>query len=197
MRAWLNALRRRLWQLLIHRMVFGERTADGLSLPFTRISPSTCIEHEDKLMLADHVFIGHFNFIEASAGVRIDEGVQVTNFVSIVTHSSHASLRVMGRSYASGRHERVGLISGPIHIGAYSFIGPHSLIEAGSTLGKGCVVAAYSAVRGDFPDFSLIRGNPAERVGDTREADLALLEAHPELKEQYLAWAGSMPQEGA
>jgi len=197
MRAWLNRLRRATWRLLFHRMLFGERAADGRALRFTRISPSTCIEHEDRLELGDHVFIGHFNFIEASGGVHIAEGVQVTNFVSIVTHSSHAALRVMGRSYAVGDRERVGFVTAPVVIGAYSFIGPHSLIEAGSTLGRGCVVAAYSAVRGDFPDFSLIRGNPAERVGDTRDADTKLLAMHPELEAHYRAWAGRLPSDRA
>jgi acetyltransferase-like isoleucine patch superfamily enzyme len=193
MRAWLNRMRRATWRLLFHRMLFGERAADGRMLRFTRISPSTCIEQEDRLELADHVFIGHFNFIEASGGVRIAEGVQVTNFVSIVSHSSHAALRVMGRSYATGDRERVGFVAAPIQIGAYSFIGPHSLIEAGTSLGKGCVVTAYSAVRGEFPDFSIIRGNPAERVGDTRDADAKLLGLHPEFEAQYLAWARHLP----
>jgi acetyltransferase-like isoleucine patch superfamily enzyme len=196
MRAWLNRMRRATWRLLFHRMVFGERAAGGRSLRFTRISPSTCIEHEDRLELDDHVFIGHFNFIEASGGVRIGEGVQVTNFVSIVSHSSHAALRVMGRSYASGERERVGFVTAPIVIGAYSFIGPHSLVEAGTRIGKGCVVAAYSAVRGEFADFSVIRGNPAERVGDTRDADAKLLGMHPEFEAQYLEWAGRLPGQG-
>ena len=56
--------------------------------------PSTCIEHEGELVLADDVFIGHFNFIEASGGVRIGRGTQVTNFVSIVSHSTHRAVRV-------------------------------------------------------------------------------------------------------
>ncbi len=190
MRAWLNRCRRRLWRWMFFRMVFGERASDGRALPFTRISPCTCIEHEDRLELGDHVFIGHFNFIEASAGVRIDEGAQITNYVSIVTHSSHAALRVMGREYAQDAAARAGFVSGPVRIGAYTFIGPHSVIEAGTTLGKGCVVAAHSVVRGEFPDFSFIRGNPATREGDTREADLKTLQVHPELAERYRAWAG-------
>jgi len=87
-RAWVNRWRRRCWHLLFFRMLFGERSGGAL-LPGTRISPSTCIEHEDRLQLADDVFIGHFNFIEASAGVRIGRGTQITNFVSIVSHSTH------------------------------------------------------------------------------------------------------------
>ena len=100
-RALLNRWRRRLWHALFFRIVFGERGSDGRALAFTRISPSTCIEHEEGLVLGDDIFIGHFNVIEARGGVRIDAGVQITSFVSIVSHSSHRSLRLMGHAYST------------------------------------------------------------------------------------------------
>ena len=93
LRAALNRLRRRLWRLLFFRTLFGEASAGALR-PATRLSPTVCIEHEDALALADDVFIGHFCFIEASAGVRIGRGTQVTNFVSMVSHSTHRAVRV-------------------------------------------------------------------------------------------------------
>ena len=73
LRACCNRLRRRLWHALFFRMLFGE-VQQGRALPHTRISPSTCIEHEDRLILEDDVFIGHFNFIEASSGITIGAG---------------------------------------------------------------------------------------------------------------------------
>ena len=187
-RAVFNNLRRRWLRLHGFRVVFGERS-QGRWLPHTRISPSTCIEHEDRLVLADHVFIGHFNFLEASGGIRIEEGVQITSHCVLVTHSAHRSQRLMGRRYVEAG-ERPGWIAGPIVIGAYSFIGPHSVIEANTRLGKGCVVRAGSVVRGEFPDFSLIEGRPARVVGDVREIDQALLQRHPEWRSAYEAWAG-------
>lgn len=194
LRAWLNHTRRRLWHLLAQRIVFGERAADGTLLPHARIAPSSCIEGEAGLQLADHVFIGQFNFLDASGGLRIDEGVQITNFCSIVTHSTHRSVRLMGRASVSHGADLPGRIQGPVAIGAYSFIGPHSLIEAGSTLGKGTLVCAYSQVRGHFPDFAVLAGQPAVVVGDTRERDAAWLAQHPELAAQVQAhhrqWAG-------
>lgn len=190
MRAWLNRWRRRLLQGLIFRRLFGERS-QGRWLPNTRISPSTCIEHEERLVLGDHVYIGPFNFIEASAGVVLGEGVQITSHTSIVSHSSHRSQRLMGRDYVAWQGERPGWVSGPVSIGAYSFIGPHVLIEAGTTLGRGSVVRAGSVVRGQFADFAVLQGNPAVRVGDTRDTDEALLQRHPELRERYQAWAGA------
>jgi acetyltransferase-like isoleucine patch superfamily enzyme len=193
LRSWANRARRGVVRSLLFRIVFGERAADGGPLPLTRISPSTCIEHPEGLSLADNVFIGHFNFIEARCGVRIETGVQITNYVSILSHSSHRSVRLMGRDYVDVPPEqRPGFIAAPVHIGAFSFIGPHSVIEAGARLGKGCLVRAHSCVRGEFPDFAVLSGSPATVVGDTRDADAVLLAAHPEWLDRYESWAGKV-----
>ena len=190
-RALVNRWRRRLARALLFRVVFGERS-QGRLLPHTRISPSCCIEHEDRLQLDDHVYIGPFNFIEASGGVVIEEGVQITSHCSIVTHSSHRSQRLLGRAFVEpGVGERPGWIGGPVHIGAYSFIGPHSLIEANTRLGRGTLVCAGSFVRGEYPDFVVLEGRPARVVGDTRRTDERLLRQHSELRAHYAAWAGT------
>lgn len=183
-RALVNRLRRRLWRLVFFRMLFGEQ-----GLPHTRIAPSSCIDGEAGLQLADHVFIGQFNFIDASGGLVIEEGVQITNFCSIVTHSTHNALRINGRRSAMRGGELPGFVKAPVRLGAYSFIGPHSLIEPGSTVGRGAILCAYSQLRGAAPDFAIMAGQPAVQVGDTRERDAALLRHHPELAEAYQAWA--------
>jgi acetyltransferase-like isoleucine patch superfamily enzyme len=188
MRAWLNRCRRALWRALFFRMVFGERGA-----AHSRIAPSSCIEGEAGLDLADHVFIGQFNFIDATAGLTIGEGVQITNFVSIVTHSSHRAIRLLGRSYSTHEGPMPGYVKAPISIGAYSFIGPHSLIEAGSRIGRGAVICAYAQVRGEVPDFAVMAGQPARQIGDVRVGDARLLREHPELAPHYQAWAGDLP----
>ncbi len=188
-----NRWRRRLAHALLHRVVFGETSA-GHYLPHTRIVPSTCIEHADRLVLADHVYIGPFNFIEASGGITVGEGVQITHHVSIVTHSSHRAQRLLGRAYADGSvdaaHPKPGWVAGAVQIGPYCFIGPHSLIEAGSRLGRGCIVRAGSVLRGEFAEFSVIAGNPAGVVGDARAGDARWLAAQPALRAHYEAWAG-------
>jgi len=121
--------------------------------------------------------------------------VQVTSHCIIVTHSSHRSQRLLGDAFANWPTGMVGTrpgwISGPVEIGAYSFIGPHSLIEANTRLGKGTLVCAGSFVRGEYPDFVILEGQPARVVGDSRRADEALLVRHPELRPLYEAWAGT------
>ena len=191
MRAWLNRQRRRLARLLLYRIVFGERS-QGRVLPHTRISAAACIEHEDRLVLGDHVFIGPFNFIEASGGITIEDGVQITSHVAIVTHSSHRAMRLLRERFVkvapNAGSERPGWIAGPVHIGAWSFIGPHSLIEAGSHIGRGSIVCAGSFVRGIHPDFAVLDGRPARVIGDARHADEKLLACHPELRADHAAW---------
>ena len=197
LRAVINRLRRRLWHAVFFRMLFGEMQR-GQPLPGTRISPSTCIEHEDRLTLGDDVFIGHFNFIEASSGVCIGSSTQVTNFISIVSHSTHRSVRVAARLSGAPAPAADGSqpsdIRAPIEIGPYCFIGPHSVIEAGAVLGKGCLVTAGSRVRGTFGDFAVLSGNPAQVVGDTRTQDARWLAVHPDYLPAYERWAGKQPQ---
>lgn len=191
-RGTLNRWRRKLAGLLLHRVVFGE-VSGGRWLPHTRIAPSSCIEYEERLQLADHVFIGAFNFIEASGGVTVGEGVQITHHVSIVTHSSHRAQRLLGPAYVTWPHPRPGWVAGPVHIGPYCFIGPHTLLEPGTRLGRGCIVRAGSVLRGEFAEFSVIAGNPAQVVGDSRVGDARWLADQPELQAHYQAWAGSLP----
>ena len=194
-RAWVNRLRRRAWRWVFFRMLFGERSGGAL-LAGTRISPSSCIEHEDRLVLDDDVFIGHFNFIEASAGVRIGRGSQITNYVSIVSHSTHRAVRVAAALSGSDSPALDGaVVRQPIEIGQRCFIGPHSTIEAGTVLGHGTLVASHSRVRGRFPDFAVLAGSPATVVGDTRKPDRAWLAGHPQLRDGYEAWLRSVSAE--
>ncbi|MEY4765744.1 MAG: hypothetical protein RI907_2417 [Pseudomonadota bacterium] len=182
------------------RVVYGWRNADGSWSPHTRVSTHTCIEGREGLHLGDHVFIGHFNRLDGSNGLVIEEGVQVTNYVSVLTHSSHKAVRVMGRRYI-GDADPVGYIRRSTHVGAYSFLGPHSVVAAGARIGKGVIVQGYSYVSGDVPDFAIVGpaapGKPAVVIGDSRDMDAALLRAHPELQPVYAQWAGRAAMDDA
>ncbi|MGR2682614.1 acyltransferase [Chromobacterium haemolyticum] len=171
------------------RMVYGFTRGDGVFLKRTRVSNMTRIEHVGKLMVDDNVYIGHFNLIDASGGLYIGEGCQITNYVSLLTHSSHVAIRLYGDRYLESSNH-VGYLKKPTKLGPYSFIGPHSVLMPGVELGKGSMVSAYSYVpAGVYPDFAILAGNPARVVGDTREMDAKWLDEHPELLPLYEAWA--------
>ena len=185
MREWLQALWRKLFA---PRMLYGWRNADGAWRAHTRISSHTHIEGAATLNVADHVYVGHFNFLDASGGLTLDEGVQVTTHCALLTHSSHQALRLAGRAYW-GAAQPAGFVRAATHIGAYSFIGPHSVVAPGSRIGRGVLVRAFSYVDGLVPDFAVVSGQPARVVGDTREIDRAWLSANPSARADYDAWA--------
>lgn len=196
MKRWLARLAA---QILAPRIVYGWRRPDGTWLEHTRISTHTRIEHPPGLDIGDHVFVGHFNMLDASGGLTIGEGCQITNYVTILSHSSHRAIRLMGRAYYN-HSDPTGYVRQETKVGPYTFVGPHSVITPGSRIGRGVLVQAYSYVAGDVPDFAIVGGQPARVIGDTREGDQAWLLAHPELRDLYEAWAGdswrlAMPRE--
>lgn len=192
MKRYINALKRKFLRIVASQsrpiIVYYNKNFQGEKCKNIRISTSTFFDYKENLFLSDYCFIGHFNFIEASNGIDIGEGVQITNYCGITTHSSHQSIRLYGKHYDKIQNP-LGYVTGSIKIGDYSFIGPHSLIMPNSKIGKGCIVAAYSYVHGNFPDFSIIGGQPAKIIGDTRINDAEILEKYPELQPYYNEWA--------
>jgi len=168
-------------------MVGKLRASNGIIIPSTRVSNTTFIEAPDKLNLGKNVFIGHYNYIDASKGLTIEDGCQITNYISILTHSSHISIRLYGYHYINETNP-LGYKTGEVFIGKFTFIGPHSVIMPGSKIGKGSIISAFSYVKGEFPDFAIIAGNPAKVVGDTRRIDQPFLDNYPELKAFYQDW---------
>ncbi|WP_052321472.1 acyltransferase [Ralstonia sp. A12] len=167
-------------------MVYGHYCRpDKRFLRHTRISSSVKVLSPEKLTIGDHCWIGHYTIIDASGGVNIGEGVQFGFLGAIFSHSSHASVRLLGKHYIDvPTDERLGLERAPVTIGDYCFVGTGSILLPGTTLGKGCIVGVGSVVRGNFPDHSVIVGNPARRVGDTGKHDLPYVD-HPGIDQTY------------
>lgn len=189
MRAWWRQQLQGWWRRLFGpRMLYGWQRSDGTWLAHTRISSATHVEHPAGLDIGDHVYIGPFNFVDASGGLSIGEGCQITTHCALLTHSSHQALRLAGRRYW-GHGRPPGYRRASTHIGAYTFIGPHVVVAPGSRIGRGVLVRAYSYVDGAVPDFAIVAGQPARVIGDTRDADRAWLDAHPSERADYDAWA--------
>lgn len=180
--------------LLRPRMVYGVRSGCGAFRARSRIGSHSHVEHQAGLRLGDDVFIGHFNFIDASGGLDIGQGCQITNHVSVLTHSSHRALRLERQAYW-GHPRPAGLRRAATRLGPWCFVGPHSVIAPGAQLGRGVLVKAYSHVTGTVPDFAVVEGNPARVVGDVRALDRAWLQAQgmeaSALAAAYEAWVGA------
>lgn len=198
----------RIWSLFSGpRILYGWRNGAqagegmaGVHRVNTRYSTHSSFENPERLALGDHVFIGHFNRIDASCGLCIEEGVQLTNYISVLSHSSHRSVRIMGSTYTH-HLQPLAYVRKATRIGAYSFIGPHSVIAPGANIGKGVIVQAYSFVTGEVPDFAVVAspalGQAAKVVGDTRQLDGKWLHQYPQTHASYAAWAGQAALEQA
>ena len=148
-------------------MLYGFRRHDGIPSPGFRKGSTTFIDHPECFKPGRGVYIGHHNYLEASRGLVLGDYCQVTNFVTITTHSSHLAMLLQGPDY--GKYGLEGYQTGEVVIGSYTFLGPYSLIAPGSVLGKGTIVTAYAHVKGNYPDFAVLAGNPAKVIGDSRE----------------------------
>jgi acetyltransferase-like isoleucine patch superfamily enzyme len=146
----------------------------------TGVSNMTHISNPSNVNLDNDIFVGHFNYIDGHRKVKIGSGCQITNYVSILTHSTHDSIRIDPKDT-----HHYGLVEGEVEIGENTYIGAHSVIMPGSKIGKGCIISAYSYVSGSFPDYSILRGQPAKVIGNTKERDKVILDYNPKALVTY------------
>lgn len=117
-----------------------------------RFHPLVLINGDPKI--GEGTKIGIFSEIFDKAGiVQIGADCDIGSFVAINCADSSAK--------ATNRSDSIR--TSPITIDDACFIGSHSFIGPGTHLGRGCVVAAGTIIRGNrnYPPFSLVWGNPA------------------------------------
>ena len=126
-----------------------------------RIYPGVRMEtHSNgKIEIQDDVSIGQNFHITSGGDEKIIIGKKTTISGNVfVTNIDHKYQEI-------GKHilEQPFLIK-KTEIGENCFIGYGACIQAGTILGKQCIVGANAVVRGVFPDYSVIVGVPAKVV---------------------------------
>lgn len=156
-------------------MVYGFfNKVDGKFYKKTRIASTVKLVDKKTIDIKDGVWIGHYSLLDGIGGIKIAEGVNIASHTCVYTHSSQDAIRLMGKKFIDiPAEQRLGYIIEPVEIGEYTFIGTSCVILSGTKIGKGCIVGAGSIVKGEYPDYSVIVGNPAKIVGDTRKTDEA------------------------
>lgn len=185
---WRQALRRNMNILMRRfkapRMIFGYVDSTGEFRSRTRISDTVFFYHPERIKIGDNVFVWHYTILDGTGGLVIDEGCQIGAWVGIFTHSSHIAIRLYGRHYQEVPEDlKNGYVIDSVTLGRYSFIGAGSQIFPGVKIGKGALVSAGSFVKKNIDDYSIVSGNPAEIIGDTRRLDKRFLR-----DQAILAW---------
>lgn len=89
--------------------------------------------------------------------IEIGENVQITEWVTILTHGYDWSV-------LKGKYGEILGSAGKVRIGNNVFIGMNSTILKGVTIGNNVIVGANSLVNKNFPDNVVIAGNPAKII---------------------------------
>lgn len=147
--------------LLVPDGSFGDRKRGKLYEPFLKaygenfkVGAQAFIFNPNGLIVGNHVYIG-FNTYLGQGEVELKDEVLIGNFVSI-TASNH--LR-KSDSFRFG-----GFKAEKITIGRGTWVGAHSCITAGVSIGEGCLIAAGSVVTQSFGNNLVIGGVPAREL---------------------------------
>lgn len=102
-------------------------------------------------------WINHRCYFDSRDRITLGDGCSLGMEVMLCT-SGHAP---------GGPAKRAGAyVSGPITIGAGSWLGTRALVLGGVRIGEGCIVSAGAVVTRDLEPHGLYAGSPARRVRD-------------------------------
>jgi acetyltransferase-like isoleucine patch superfamily enzyme len=112
------------------------------------------------LEVGDDSGIGFGAQIIVGNSIKIGSHVMIANHVTLVGYDGHPL-----DPFARAREEPPGPEGvGSIVVNDYAWIGSHSIIMKGVTVGRGAVVAMGSVVKFNVPDLTVVSGNPAKVV---------------------------------
>ncbi len=123
-----------------------------------------------EIRIGNRTFIGGNSTLIASQKIEIGNNVLVAWGCTFMDHNAH-SLNWNERkddvlNWFTKTPVWKNVISKPIVIKDHAWIGFNSIILKGVTIGEGAIVAAGSVVIKDVEPFTLVGGNPAQKIKD-------------------------------
>lgn len=126
-----------------------------------------------EIWIGDNVFIGGGTVIDCVTQIVIGDDVLISYQCVLADSNNHSlSYSIRKRDLADwkmGRHDWSKTKSAPIKISKGAWIGAHSIILKGVTIGEGAVVGAGTVVTKDVPAWTVVVGNPARVIREIPE----------------------------
>lgn len=112
-----------------------------------------------KLKIGKKVFMGQGCIISCSEDLTIGDDTLIGAYTYLLTNDHRFSER-------DRKISEQGYSCAPLVIGRDVWIGAHSVVRKGVTIGDGAVVGACSLVTKDIPSFEIWGGVPARKLGE-------------------------------
>jgi len=125
--------------------------------------------NESRVELADGVYLGGGSVIDCALSVIIENNVLISYGCTIADSDNHSIYPELRRddlaAWMDGqRHDWSCNAMAPIRICEGAWIGAHSIILKGVTVGAGSVVGMGSVVTKDVAARTVVAGNPARAI---------------------------------
>lgn len=108
------------------------------------------------ITIGEDTIIGDHSFLDGRAKITIGDHVDIASQV-LIYNSEH-----------DVNSEDFVAVTASVELGDYAFIGPRAIILPGVRIGKGAVVGAGAVVTKDVPDFAIVGGVPAIKIGERK-----------------------------
>ena len=100
--------------------------------------------------------------------ITIRSGATISQEVMFLVHDYSVHTAMVNAGWEAPVGKTAHCIK-PILVGKDSFIGARVSLLPGTEIGENCIIGAGSVVKGKIPDNSIVIGNPARVIGNTRD----------------------------
>lgn len=140
-----------------------------------------CLIYGQILVVAPHgkVEMGEFSYLGPGATIWSMDSIRIGNNVDIAlgasvydnnSRSLSASERAESfKALREGRERHETIKHAPVIIEDDVWIGFNAAVLKGVTVGRGAIIAAGSIVTHDVEPFTIVAGNPAKKIGESKE----------------------------